>query len=128
MSKYSSEPSDPYFDAAHQVLHNRFGITDPVELSRMEVALSSARAQQLARHPIEGNFDLAHLQRIHQHLFGDVYDWAGQLRTVDITKGRTRFAHHAHIATYAPQITRNLAKDRFLLGLGPEQFSARAGY
>lgn len=33
-----------------------------------------------------GGYDLAHLQRIHRHLFGDVYDWAGEIRTVALAK------------------------------------------
>jgi fido (protein-threonine AMPylation protein) len=36
---------------------------------------------------LAGGFDLAHLQAIHRYLFGDVYEWAGQLRTIDIAKG-----------------------------------------
>lgn len=44
-----------------------------------------------------GKFDLAHLQAIHKRLFGDVYDWAGEIRTVDISKGQTRFASFQQI-------------------------------
>jgi len=35
---------------------------------------------------VAGGYDLAHLQRIHRHLFGDVYDWAGEIRTVALAK------------------------------------------
>ena len=43
-----------------------------------------ARQVQLGEHPIDGTFDLAHLQAIHRRLFGDVYPFAGLLPTVDI--------------------------------------------
>jgi len=34
-----------------------------------------------------GDFDLAHLRAIHRHLFQDIYEWAGELRAVEISKG-----------------------------------------
>ncbi|MDO5501050.1 MAG: Fic family protein, partial [Propionibacteriaceae bacterium] len=37
-------------------------------------------------------YDLAGLQEVHQHLFQDVYPWAGEIRTIEITKGSTAFA------------------------------------
>ncbi|KAG1247226.1 hypothetical protein G6F65_020279 [Rhizopus arrhizus] len=61
-------------------------------------------------------------------LNGDVYDWAEALRTVDISKGSTRFASHEQIASYAPQITRPLARDHRLQGLSPDSFRDRAGH
>jgi cell filamentation protein len=36
-------------------------------------------------------FDLAHLQAIHHHLFQDIYDWAGEIRTLEISKGAQQF-------------------------------------
>jgi cell filamentation protein len=72
--------------------------------------LVAARSRELAQTPLHGRFDLAHLQAIHRYLFGDVYEWAGQLRTVDISKGDTLFAHHSHIVTAATLIFDQLAK------------------
>jgi len=48
-----------------------------------------------------------HLQAIHRYLFGDLYEWAGQLRTIDISKGLKLFAHHAHIGSAAATILGN---------------------
>ena len=78
--------------------------------------------------PLKGRFDLAHLQAIHRHLFGDLYDWAGLLRTIDISKGEARFAHHAHIESAAASIFRRLAQENHLAGLGEGAFSDRAAY
>jgi cell filamentation protein len=61
-------------------------------------------------------------------LFGDVYEWAGQLRTVDISKGGHRFAHHGHIASAAAPIFNQLAAEKHLAGLSPAAFSDRAAY
>ncbi|PJI53163.1 cell filamentation protein Fic, partial [Methylobacterium radiotolerans] len=115
-------------DPATGVLRNRFGITDAAELDRVEATFAAVRAYELAVAPVDGQFDLAHLQQIHKRLFGDVYDWAGTLRTVDISKGNTRFASHEQIANYAPQITRPLARDQRLRGLSLDAFSDWAGH
>jgi hypothetical protein len=42
---------------------------------------------QLAERPVPGSYDLGHLQAFHRHIFGDVYDWAGEIRTVAIANG-----------------------------------------
>ena len=57
------------------------GIPDAEVVHRVEGAVSYSRMQELADQPIPGRFDLPHFQRIHHHLFQDVYPWAGQLRT-----------------------------------------------
>ena len=130
MAKYpvDANAKDPYLDPESGVLRNRLGITDQAELDKVEATFAAVRAYELAVSPVRGDFDLAHLREIHRRLFGDVYDWAGTLRTVDISKGTTRFASHPQIAIYAPQITRPLARDQRLQGLSPERFSSRAGH
>jgi cell filamentation protein len=74
---------DDYYYPGTDVLRNKLGIQDKEELERTERRLVE---QRLAEGCPEGNFDLAHLQAIHLHLFQDVYEWAGQLRTVDMYK------------------------------------------
>ncbi len=128
MSKYQADPSDPYIDTSHQVLRNRLGILDRVELERTEAALSAVRLYELAHNPVRGRFDLNHLKQIHKRLFSDIYSWADELRTVDISKGNTRFAHHAHIDSYAPIITNALDREGQLKGLPPDKFSNHAGH
>src|SRR5436305_10700282 len=102
MSRYSD--SDPYIDRDTGVLTNRLGIVDESTLEQVEADLVAVRSYELSLNPVSGRFDLAHLQAIHRYLFGDVYEWAGELRTVDISKGSSRFAHHAHIESAAAPI------------------------
>ncbi|PQZ60011.1 hypothetical protein CQ050_26955 [Achromobacter sp. MYb9] len=128
MAKYPINAKDPYVDPDSGVLRNRFGISDQAELDRVEATFAAVRSYELAVSPVRGEFDLAHLQQIHQRLFGDVYEWAGRIRTVDISKGATRFASHEQIAGYAPQITRPLSREGLLRGLEPDSFSERAGH
>jgi cell filamentation protein len=126
MSRYSD--SDPYLDPASGVLKNRLGITDEAELEKAEAAFVATRCYELSQTPLKGNFDLAHLKAIHRHLFSDVYDWAGEFRTINIGKGGTMFAHHGHLESAAAPIFKRLAAESHLAGLDPEQFSARAAF
>ena len=106
MSRYSSH--DKYLDPASGILKNRFGIADEATLQATEADPIAARSRELAVSPLNGKFDLPHLQAIHRYLFGDVY---GQLRTVDIAKGNNSFAHHAHLRAAAETIFSQLANE-----------------
>ncbi len=48
---------------------------------------------ELAANPIDGHFDFAHLQAIHRHLLGDLYEWAGEIRTIDTAPGDLGILH-----------------------------------
>ncbi len=77
------------------VLNNKVGITDPIDLNRAEEKISKQRAKQLFE---TGDLDkikvgtFAGLKQSHKYLFGDIYDFAGCLRDVNIAKGEFRFA------------------------------------
>jgi cell filamentation protein len=115
---------DPYVDPASGVLRNRLGITDPGELAALEAALTASRLVDLERHRLPGAYDLAHLQAFHRYIFADVYDWAGELRTVAIAKGGL-FCLPKHLQSYGADVFDKLAAfDRFH-GLSREQFVAR---
>ncbi|MBV8775026.1 MAG: Fic family protein, partial [Deltaproteobacteria bacterium] len=67
-------------------------------------------------------------QAIHRYLFQDVYPWAGELRTIDISKGGHRFAHHTHILNAAAPLFQRLAEEKDLAGLDAAAFSERAAH
>jgi cell filamentation protein len=90
---------DPYLDPAGSVLRNLLGITDAQELSQAEAALTASRLVDLERRRLPGRYDLAHLQAFHRRIFADVYDWAGQLRTVSIAKAGEVFCLPQHLAS-----------------------------
>ena len=126
MSRYSSH--DESIDPATGVLKNRLGISDATTFAQTEAQFVAERARELTHQPIPGAFDLPHLQAIHRHLFGDLYEWAGHLRTVDLTKDTSRFAHHAHLERAAAPIFRDLAQENHLRGLEPAAWSRRAAH
>ena len=79
---------DPYVDPASGVLRNLLGITNAAELARVEAALSASRLVDLERSRLAGGYDLDHLRAFHRYILGDLYDWAGELRTVSSRRGR----------------------------------------
>lgn len=89
-----------YFLPDTSILRNRVGASTADELQDAENDLVETRLIELRENPsLLGNrsYDLAYLQRIHQHLFQDVYVWAGDLRTVGIEKGGESFCPPGNI-------------------------------
>lgn len=114
---------DPYTDPATGLLRNSLGITDPGELAAAEADITTARIMRLAQRPIPGRYDLPHLQAIHKEIFGSIYPWAGQIRTVEIAKDATQFCRTAMIRPFAEDVFGTLArKDHHLRRLGREEF------
>jgi cell filamentation protein len=126
MTKYPGH--DPYVDPVTGVLKSRLGIIDPDVLEQTEAAFVATRSYELAQNPLPGSFDLAHLRAIHRHLFGDLYEWAGELRTVDISKDGHLFALHDHLQRAGETIFQQLADEKHLTGLDSETFSKRAAH
>lgn len=85
------------------VLKNRQGIKTKENLESAEKHFTAMRMLELQLHPIDGRFDFNHLCRIHKHIFQDIYDWAGEPRTVDIGKGNL-FCRVQNIKGYADSI------------------------
>ena len=85
MSRYDAD--DVYCIPGTAVLKNKAGITDQDQLDEYEGDFTAIRLLELTQNPVEGYFDLAHLCKIHQYLFQDVYEWAGKVRSVDIIRG-----------------------------------------
>ncbi len=88
-------------------LENKLGITDSSELARVEERVSKARALELFETGLLGTFEVGTfrgLAQIHQHLFDEIYDFAGQVRTVNIAKGGFRFAPVMYLAAALEQI------------------------
>ena len=76
-------------------LDNKLNITDSTELARMEEKISKKKATELFEngyldHYEAGTFQM--LSAIHRYLFGEIYEFAGEVRTVNIAKGNLRFA------------------------------------
>lgn len=76
-------------------LKNKLGISDSIELAHVEERISKTRAIQLFETGLLDTFEVgtfSGLSKIHRFLFEEIYDFAGQIRTVNIAKGGFRFA------------------------------------
>lgn len=109
------------------VLVNKLDIRDPNKLQIFERKLTMLRLLELIDKPIEGKFDLKHLQAIHAYIFQDVYDWEGKIRTVDIAKGNT-FCNVRFISSQADVIFSKLKEEYYLAGLEEYMFTKRLAY
>ena len=76
-------------------LENKLGITAAADLAREEERISKKKAVELFEKGLLSQLEagtFSSLQFIHKYLFEDIYDFAGELRTVNIAKGNFRFA------------------------------------
>lgn len=77
------------------MLENKLGLTSSAELARMEEQLSKKKAVLLFEKGILDSLPAGKfftLQAIHRYLFEDIYDFAGEIRKVNMAKGNFRFA------------------------------------
>jgi cell filamentation protein len=113
---------DPYLYPGTAVLRNLLDIRDARALESYEVEISRLRSWE--RLP-EGNFDPAHYCAVHRHLFGDVYAWAGQYRTVRIAKGETMFCYPENIAAQMDELFCGIEGGARFRDVTPEEFVTR---
>lgn len=110
---YDNE-DDFYCYPGTRILKNQFGITNSSDLEKAESSIASVKISILTGR-ITGGFDLDHLKTIHKFIFEDIYDWAGELRKVDIIKGNM-FCRKEYIESEFEKIHTELENDDFLEG------------
>jgi cell filamentation protein len=108
------------------VLINKLGITDQAALDAAELEFTQFRAEQYV--PDFEDFSWAALRGIHFFLFQDIYSWAGEIRTVDISKGATRFANVQFIEKELAKLFLQLEQEDFLTQLPQSEFTARLAH
>jgi cell filamentation protein len=117
--------ADDYCYPGTTVLKNKLDLTDAAELANFEAEISDARADEEAP---AGALDYAHFKAIHHHLFQDVYDWAGEARTVRISKDNSMFCYPENIESEATKLFAKLKEDKFLQGLSSKDFAKRTAH
>ncbi|NRF71400.1 Fic family protein [Aquincola sp. S2] len=120
---------DPYKDPQSDVLRNKVGLRNAEALKTFEYEQSAARSIDLRdNHPVHGQFDLSHLKAIHKALFQDVYDWAGELRTINISKGSSSFTKAGQLDAIGARLADNLRRDNQLQNLPKDRFVDRLAH
>jgi cell filamentation protein len=121
--KYGTR-SDPACYPGTDVLINKLELRDADLLAEAEAAFAATAAESIE---ISGPpYDLTYLCRLHRQLFEDVYDWAGEIREVDVSKGQTRFCAATRIAPEADRIFAALTRDGSLVGLDRQDLVRRS--
>ena len=90
-------------------LDNKLGLTDSLELAKMEEKISKKRAKRLFEKQLlddKAAGTYATLAFIHGFLFEEIYDFAGQIRTVNLSKGNFRFAPVMYLSASLENIDR----------------------
>jgi cell filamentation protein len=117
-------PGDPYADPVTGVLHNKLGLGMAEELAAAEREITHAALILLRESPARATYDLPHLCAIHRRIFGDIYEWAGRVRTVVIAKG-SPFCLPQYIESASADIFRALRGENFLQSLERSSFLDR---
>lgn len=111
---YSYQWDREYCYPESNVLINKLNIQDADALHTAEREITSLRLAAAKMQPIKGKFDMKHLQKIHGYVFGDVYQWAGKLRHVDIAKGN-QFCLAMNLDTYGSNLFKKLEQEYYLI-------------
>ena len=114
---------DPYVYPGTSVLRNKRNIQDSDTLDRFErIAVTLRQAEGVP----SGGFDAPHLKAIHHHLFQDVYDWAGEFRTVHMSKGDSVFQFPSFIDVGVGSVHEKIQKNDYLRNMSRDDFTAKA--
>jgi Protein involved in cell division len=124
---YSYDWDKKYCYPNSQVLINKLGIKDADTLRTAEREITSLKIANAKLNVIKGEFDLEHLKKIHRYIFIDIFDWAGELRLVNIAKGNF-FCDFKYIEMNAEEIFRYLREEKFLAGTSLDIISNRLAY
>ncbi len=103
-------------------LINKFGIKDDKKLAALESDITFAKAAVLESQSPKLPFDFEYYKYIHRFLFEDIYDWAGQLRTVNISKEGTVFCSVDELENLCIKCFERLKQNNYFLNLPKSEF------
>ena len=119
---YSIEASSDSCYPNTTCLINKFDIKDDKKLSQIEAEITFAKAAVLESKEAKPPFDFDFYKSIHRFLFEDLYDWAGELRKVDISKKGTYFCKVNELENLCEACFNRLEKANYFIGATKERF------
>jgi cell filamentation protein len=126
---YSYEGSEGYCYPGTSVLRNKLEIKEDNALTIAEREITSLKLLMLYNAPIPEIFDFGNLCKIHEVIFSDIYEWAGQIRRGDFfSKGSSIFCRGMYIAENADKTFIGLRDENNLCGLKKRAFIERMAY
>lgn len=124
---YEYERDDYYCYPDSSVLRNKLNIRDEKALNEAEREITSLKSLELINKPLAGELNFDYIKHIHQHLFSDIYEWSGELRKTDISKGNI-FCQHELIEVNAEALLNELKAENYLAGLDQDAIVKRLAY
>lgn len=103
-------------------LINKFNIRDEKKLSVLESDITLAKSALLENMPVWLPMDFEYYKSIHKFLFEDIYSWAGELRTVDISKKGTSFCAVNQLEELCENCFTRLVAENYFKGLSKQEF------
>ena len=122
---YEYERDDFYCYPNSKVLRNKLNITDEKTLDQAEREITGLKAVEFVNNPFPDKLDFDYIKKLHHFLFGDIYDWAGETRTIDISKGNI-FCQHELIEVNTKALMDELDRENYLLD--SDNIAARLAY
>ena len=119
MDKYGEMGDSLYCYPNSNILKNKLHLQDEKILQQAELELSEYAS--LLIEYAEPPYDLQYLKNIHASLFSELYEWAGELRRVDISKGDTRFCTFSRIEVEANKLFKQLQSQNYFQHLEQQQ-------
>lgn len=122
---YTVEGSSDGCYEGTSVLINKPDIRDERELAEAEGVITAAKIALLLSEPYKGEFNAAHYCDIHRFIMGDLYEWAGCIRTVELSKKGTSFHSAKGLEKDMGKLFELLNRQKCFAGLSHDDFAAR---
>lgn len=111
---YSTEAvTDSCYDGT-TCLINKFNIKDETKLAGLDASISFAKGSEWIKLPLCSSFDFEHYKLINRFLFEDLYEWAGTVRKINISKKGTSFADFEDLEKIGTELFKRCAEIRLM--------------
>lgn len=104
------------------VLKNKFNIQDGAKLDLMERTTTTLRIAQAMTEIVFENVDFLFYKNLHKYVFGDIYEWAGNIRRVEMSKRGTRFCSVDEIENRGNNLFKRLRNNNYLNSFTGDDF------
>lgn len=119
---YSIDATDNACYPDSFVLINKLDIRNQAQLDESETLILGVKSLQFELNPSPAPLDFAYYKQLHQFLFGELYDWAGTIRTIDLSKQHTHFCPAAEIDALAAAMFGRMERMNYLCGMNHRDF------
>lgn len=124
---YDYERDTTYCYPSSNVLKNKLNIRDSAALLEAERNITALRIVELKKALPKGKLDFSYFKRLHYYIFQDIYAWAGQTRTVNISKG-AQFCLAQYIEEQSQDLFRKLERENYLQDISKPIYERLAFY